>query len=431
MIEFRFHNEYIDSTVAVQVDGSVIERYGVGGVVVTHPQTFPSVEDWLKQMERDTSLCSHDPRDDYDYDEDAEDENLLLWFVPTVYSCGGRKAANTPDGDVVEEGLVWQTSADWATEVIAEVKKVEAVGGMGVGVSGSHSNDDISSTMNANTMKTAPVRRSSRLSKKPAVNYTEVEEVGTPKAPVFEKTRPKTPFYLIATGSVASFAIPAPTPTPSRRSSRLAKKPAINYAEVVGILPAPTPEKPVVTETSKAPSTLSADEKRICDYIKGFLTRSETAKGRDAKAAIAVELFYFIAVFGKEFCAKHKRFRATVINKAYEFKKYESDMIDVVKASDTVLLALEASLEIPVPLPVTIPATHCGKCAGCLAGADKVRTEIEENYKRAKAAAAAEKEKIKALEAAEAKTRVDKAAVVAASAALTAAANALTAAVKA
>ena len=267
MIEFRFHNEYIDSTVAVQEDGSVIERYGAGGVVVTRPQKFASIGAWLSDMERDTSLCSRDPRDDYDYDEDAEEENLLLWFIPTVYSCGGRKAANTPDGDVVEEGLVWQTSADWALHVIASAP--------------------------------ASIRRSRRLAAKPAVNYVEEDAEAV--------TEPK------------------PTVATIRRSTRLAEKASL-----------------VVRETTAPVSTLSNEEKRMVAHIKGFLERIETAKGKEIKAAISAELFYFIAIFGKEFCAKHKRFGDTVIAKAYEFKKNESNSMGLMKAADTMLLTLGA-----------------------------------------------------------------------------------------
>ena len=435
MIEIRFRNEYIDSTVAVQEDGSVIERYGVGGVVVTRPQTYASVEEWLDEMERDTSMCSHDPRDDYGYDE--EDDDPLLWFIPTAYSCGGRTAENTPDGCVVEGSRFWADSEEWANDVIAAAKKVDEVGGAGVGVSGSHSNDDISSTMNANTMKIAPIRRSTRLAKKPAVNYAEVdEEVAVQVSSVSEKTRPKTPVYLIASGSVATITIPASapvslivtethTPAPFRRSSRLAKKPAVNYAEVdevvaevVGPLPAPVPEKPVVTETvtsTPTPTPLTAEEKRICDHIKGCLERTEKTTGKAAKATIAVELFHFIAAFAKEFSAKHKRWSDTVIAKAYEFKKYEPERIALVEAADKVLLALGAQVEIPVPLPVILPPGICTADAG--AYASRMRAEMETSYQKLKADKVAEAEKA--------------AAISAASAALTAAAASLTAAVNA
>ncbi len=367
-MEFRFKNEYIDSTATVQEDGSVIERLGAGGEVVQKPQKFASVSVWLSAMQRDTDMCSHDPR----YDSDEDEEEMIVWFVPTTYSCGRRKARNTPDGDVVEGSRTWLSPEEWAAEIIASMK----------------------------AKKGAPMpRRSKRLAAKPAVNYTEEEEV-----------EEETPAAL----------------------------PAIVVTETPAALPAVViKEIPKVAAPAPAKSKLSDEEHRIVAHINGFLDRCNAAKEKKTRAAIATEFFYFIAVFCKEFCTKHKRFGNTVITKAYEFKKYESDSVDLVRAADNVLLTLGSPLDVPTPLPVLLPVGKCGKCAGCNAEADKIRARIEATYQKSKAtaeeakgkAAAEEKEKVKA--AAEEKEKVKSAAVAAASAALAAAATALTAALNA
>jgi hypothetical protein len=368
-IEFRFKNEYIDSTVTVQEDGSVVERLGAGGELVQKPQKFASVRAWLNAMQRDTDMCSHDPR--YDSD-DEEDEAMIVWFVPTKYSYGRRTARNTPDGDVVERSRTWSSPEEWAAEIIASMKA-----------------------------KKGGPRRSKRLAAKPAVNYTEEEEVE-------EET-------------------PAALPT-------------VVVTETPAVLPAiVVSETPKAKASAPAKSKLSDEEHRIVANIKGFLDRCNAAKEKKTRAAIATEFFYFIAVFCKEFCTKHKRFGNTVITKAYEFKKYESDSVDLMRAADNVLLALGSPLDIPVPLPVLLPVGKCGSCAKCGAEADKIRARIEATYQKSKAtaeeakekAAAEENEKEKVKAAAEEKEKVKAAAVAAASAALAAAATALTAALNA
>lgn len=264
-MEFRFKNEYIDSTVTVQEDGSVIERLGAGGEVVQKPQKFVSVSVWLSAMHRDTDMCSHDPRDD-------DEEEMIVWFVPTKYSYGRRTARNTPDGDVVERSRTWLSPEEWAAEIIASVR--------------------------AKKEGSAP-RRSRRLAAKSTVNYAEEDAEAETES--------------------------TPTIATIRRSTRIVEKASL-----------------VVRETTAPVSTLSNEEKRMVAHIKGFLERVETAKGKEIKAAISAELFYFIAIFGKEFCAKHKRFCDTVIAKAYEFKQNESDRIGLMKAADAMLLTLGA-----------------------------------------------------------------------------------------
>lgn len=246
-MEFRFNNEWIDSTVAVQEDGSVIEVRGSGGEVVKKPQTFPTVEDWLNVMAQETALCCRE------WDNEAA-EYYQSWYTPTTYSCGKRVAEDVfdedgePTGEVSEGSCIWLSPAEWAASV------------------------------RTNTVRCCmPIRRSPRLAAKAAKAATVMET----------------------------------------------------------LLPLPSlPDLPSV------PASLSEEEKRMVAHIKGFLERVEAAKGPEIKAAISAELFHFVAVFGKEFCAKHTRFRDTVIAKAHEFKKHESDRGDLMKAADTVLLAL-------------------------------------------------------------------------------------------
>ena len=240
-MEFRFNNEWIDSTVAVQEDGSVIECRGSGGEVVKKPQTFPTVEDWLNVMAQETALCCRE------WDNEAA-EYYQSWYTPTTYSCGKRVAEDVfdedgePTGEVSEGSRIWVSPAAWAASV------------------------------RTNTVRcSVPIRRSPRLAAKAAA----------------------------VTETVANNPLPS------------------------------------------VPASLSEEEeKRIVAHIKGFLDRIEAAKGAEIKAAISAELFHFVAVFGKEFCAKHTRFRDTVIAKAHEFKKHESDRVALMKAADTVLLAL-------------------------------------------------------------------------------------------
>jgi hypothetical protein len=353
-MEFRFKNDYIDSTVAVQEDGSVIERLGAGGEVVQKPQKFVSVSVWLNAMQRDTDMCMRDPR----YDSDDEGE-MIVWFVPTTYSYGRRTARNTPDGEVVEGSRTWLSPEEWAAEIIASMKA-----------------------------KKGGPRRSKRLAAKPAVNYTE------------EEVEEEIPAVL----------------------------PAIVVSETPAVLPTVVvTETPKVAAPAPAKSKLSDEEHRIVAHIKGFLDRCNAAKEKKTRAAIATEFFYFIAVFCKEFCTKHKRFGDTVIEKAYEFKKYESEYVALMEAADKVLLTLGSPLDVPEPLPVPLPVGKCGSCDRCRAEADNIRARIEATYQKSKATA----EEAKGKAAAEEKEKVKAAAVAAASAALAAAATALTAALNA
>ena len=122
-MQFRFKNDFIDSTVTLQEDGTVIELFGVGGSVVSSPQKFASVAKWLDRMHMETKQCnSYSSWNEDDGDMHWEDE--VEWYTPATYSCSRDgvmicEVESTPE-DTVENGeKAWASVYDWVAEIMA------------------------------------------------------------------------------------------------------------------------------------------------------------------------------------------------------------------------------------------------------------------------------------------------------------------------
>jgi hypothetical protein len=120
-MEFRFKNEWIDSTVTVQADGTVIERLGYGGIPA-EGQRFASVVAWLDAMTESTDKCNTQAATSWvDDDGNLQWEEETTWYSPTSYSCtvGGvaHIADSTTDGIVEAGDRSWATVYDWVAEM--------------------------------------------------------------------------------------------------------------------------------------------------------------------------------------------------------------------------------------------------------------------------------------------------------------------------
>ena len=115
-----FKNDWIDSTVELLADNSVVERFGSGGEAVKNPQTFASVTAWLTTMEEETNNCCRSLEVDVDEEGNVNWEDEVQWFVPTTYSVGDRSAENDPHDGIIEgsQSRSWPSALEWFTEVL-------------------------------------------------------------------------------------------------------------------------------------------------------------------------------------------------------------------------------------------------------------------------------------------------------------------------
>ena len=120
-MEFRFKNDWIDSTVTVQTEGSVIECRGFGGAPAEGRQ-FPSVAAWLIEMIDTTNKCTTDAVVNWEDDDGDVHWGEVFWYTPTSYSCtvGGvaHVVDSTPDDIVEGDGKSWASVYDWLAEMM-------------------------------------------------------------------------------------------------------------------------------------------------------------------------------------------------------------------------------------------------------------------------------------------------------------------------
>ncbi len=226
-------------------------------------------------------------------------------------------------------------------------------------------------------MSAIPSRRSARLAAKPAVSYAEEDDTPQMLAKKFKLGRYKV----------------GPAPSPPRRSARLAAKARVDYTDdendyVPAVPSAPSAGKPVI---------ISPEEKqRHATFLRNQLTLIDSLKGnKDGRAAVTTSIMNYLEVHCLNFLAAYPRFRDTVVAKCYEFKKYEPGYKQVTAACDRLLVALGLPTDVPATLPIAPSKGACGTCPGCLARADAERAEMEKRYAdvAAKKKAALEAEK--------------------------------------
>ncbi len=112
--EFRFKNEWIDRTVSVGDDGSIVEPSG--GLM------FPSIAEWLEVMQEETQRCARAAALGW---EDHDDGLLnwqedVVWFVQTTYTFRGVSVVSLPDASVrYPLGRVWECVLPWLASLVA------------------------------------------------------------------------------------------------------------------------------------------------------------------------------------------------------------------------------------------------------------------------------------------------------------------------
>lgn len=104
---FQFKNEWIDRTVTVMEDGSIVEPSG--GLM------FPSIAEWLEVMQEETQRCAREAALGWEDDDGLlrwEDE--VVWFVETTYSFRSSTVVGQVDGSVRSaDDLTWASVAVW------------------------------------------------------------------------------------------------------------------------------------------------------------------------------------------------------------------------------------------------------------------------------------------------------------------------------
>jgi len=106
--------------------------------------------------------------------------------------------------------------------------------------------------------------------------------------------------------------------------------------------PAPIPIPVPVPVPAPVPASLSeSDRIKHIAVIKVLLDMSETLKGKESKAVAAIKILDYVSGEALEFTKSSERFKNTLINKCYEFKRVNSDMPDVVEKADVVLTKLD------------------------------------------------------------------------------------------
>jgi hypothetical protein len=111
--DFQFKNEWIDRTVTVLQDRSVVE--------LSSGLTFPSIMEWLAVMQEETQRCARAAALAW---EEEENDGLLLWqdevvwFVATTYSFRGSTVVSLPDGSVRSaDGQLCPSLCQWLGSV--------------------------------------------------------------------------------------------------------------------------------------------------------------------------------------------------------------------------------------------------------------------------------------------------------------------------
>jgi hypothetical protein len=111
--------------------------------------------------------------------------------------------------------------------------------------------------------------------------------------------------------------------------------------------------------------SFDADEKmKHVAHIRKLLDNVEQAKGKENKAVIATEILTYITDSALEFTKFYPKFKATVINKCYEFKTQHSDISELIEKTDNLLLKLGVSTTVPSDyVPPVYPTTTTATAA--------------------------------------------------------------------
>jgi hypothetical protein len=97
-------------------------------------------------------------------------------------------------------------------------------------------------------------------------------------------------------------------------------------------------------------------------HLRKLIDDCTAAKGKDNKAVVASEILTYITDSALEFTNAYPKFKATVINKCYEFKSEHPEITELIKKADNVLLKLGASTTIPSDYASVAKSSYCGDC---------------------------------------------------------------------
>ncbi len=111
--QFQFKNEFIQGTVTVLDDGSVVES--------SSGKTFPSIAEWLEVMQEETQRCARAAALGWeDHDNGLLNwQESVVWFVETTYTFRGVSVVSLPDGSVrSSHGALWECVFAWRASLV-------------------------------------------------------------------------------------------------------------------------------------------------------------------------------------------------------------------------------------------------------------------------------------------------------------------------
>ena len=99
--------------------------------------------------------------------------------------------------------------------------------------------------------------------------------------------------------------------------------------------------------TIESPVCNNEEKNKHQEIIRDMLNKCEHIIGKENKARYIIKILDYISGDALNFTNSYEHFKNTVINKCYEFKKINSDMVDIVKKANEVLIKLGVSTIIP------------------------------------------------------------------------------------
>jgi hypothetical protein len=180
----------------------------------------------------------------------------------------------------------------------------------------------------------APVTASIANSITPVTPVTPVKEVSPNPSPLTATTP-------VVTGS--DNIVIAPATTTSTTSVNTLSQTAVNEV------------KQYVEDRWKEVEFDTAEKLKHVNHLKQLLDNCEKAKGKENKAAVASEILTYLTDSAFEFTKFHTKFEKAVINKCYEFKSLNPEMVALNEKADLILTKLGASTTVPADYipPVT------------------------------------------------------------------------------
>ena len=100
------------------------------------------------------------------------------------------------------------------------------------------------------------------------------------------------------------------------------------------------------TQVAPVPAPMEEKGKHIAVF-NVLLDICDAIKGKEGKAVVFLKLLDYASSDALEFTKGHCMFKDVVVNRCYEFKRFNSDMLQLVEKANTVLTKLGLSTIIP------------------------------------------------------------------------------------